>query len=253
MSDSRQMNLKDLAAAIRRRKVSSVEVTKALIARIDAMAADAQRVRARRGGGCAEIREGRRPRARRRQGERARCTACRSPTRTCTTPRASSPNAARRSARAGSRRRPRPRCERLEAAGSFRLGAVNMVEFAYGPTGHNVHTGNVCNPWSPDCITGGSSSGSGSAVGGAAGAGRARLRHRRLDPHAGAFLRRERLQADQQPRQPRQRDAALVHARHRRAAGADRRGLRDHPFDHRRARSARSDHRAGAEMGRARR
>jgi aspartyl-tRNA(Asn)/glutamyl-tRNA(Gln) amidotransferase subunit A len=55
--------------------------------------------------------------------------------------------------------------ERLEAAGSFRLGAVNMVEFAYGPTGHNVHTGNVCNPWDPARITGGSSSGSGSAVG----------------------------------------------------------------------------------------
>ena len=53
---------------------------------------------------------------------------------------------------------------RLEAAGTFRLGAVNMVEFAYGPTGHNVHTGNVCNPWSADSITGGSSSGSGSAV-----------------------------------------------------------------------------------------
>jgi hypothetical protein len=32
---SAEMNLKDLAAAIRRRKVSSVEVTKALLARID--------------------------------------------------------------------------------------------------------------------------------------------------------------------------------------------------------------------------
>ena len=39
-----------------------------------------------------------------------------------------------------------------------------MVEFAYGPTGHNVHTGNVRNPWDPTRITGGSSSGSGSAV-----------------------------------------------------------------------------------------
>jgi aspartyl-tRNA(Asn)/glutamyl-tRNA(Gln) amidotransferase subunit A len=55
--------------------------------------------------------------------------------------------------------------ERLEAAGSFRLGALNMVEFAYGPTGHNVHTGNVRNPWGVARITGGSSSGSGSAVG----------------------------------------------------------------------------------------
>ena len=39
-----------------------------------------------------------------------------------------------------------------------------MVEFAYGPTGHNPHYGAVRNPWNTDHITGGSSSGSGSAV-----------------------------------------------------------------------------------------
>jgi aspartyl-tRNA(Asn)/glutamyl-tRNA(Gln) amidotransferase subunit A len=39
-----------------------------------------------------------------------------------------------------------------------------MVEFAYGPTGHNAHYGPVHNPWGIDHITGGSSSGSGSAV-----------------------------------------------------------------------------------------
>jgi aspartyl-tRNA(Asn)/glutamyl-tRNA(Gln) amidotransferase subunit A len=39
-----------------------------------------------------------------------------------------------------------------------------MVEFAYGPTGHNAHYGAVRNPWNVDHITGGSSSGSGSAV-----------------------------------------------------------------------------------------
>src|SRR6185295_5665782 len=54
---------------------------------------------------------------------------------------------------------------KLEAAGAFRLGALNMVEFAFGPTGHNIHTGHVCNPWNRAHITGGSSSGSGSAVG----------------------------------------------------------------------------------------
>ena len=48
-------------------------------------------------------------------------------------------------------------------------------------------------------------------------------------------------------------DAALVHARHRRPAGADRGGLRDHPVDHRRARSARSDHRAARRSGTRRR
>ncbi len=54
--------------------------------------------------------------------------------------------------------------QRLEAAGSFRLGALNMAEFAYGPTGHNAHHGPARNPWNTAHITGGSSSGSGAAV-----------------------------------------------------------------------------------------
>jgi aspartyl-tRNA(Asn)/glutamyl-tRNA(Gln) amidotransferase subunit A len=53
---------------------------------------------------------------------------------------------------------------RLEAAGAFRLGALHMAEFAYGPTGHNSHLGHARNPWDPLRITGGSSSGSGAAV-----------------------------------------------------------------------------------------
>ncbi|RZN32457.1 amidase [Bradyrhizobium sp. Leo121] len=54
--------------------------------------------------------------------------------------------------------------QRLKDAGSIRLGSLQMVEFAYGPTGHNVHYGPVRNPWNVAHITGGSSSGSGSAV-----------------------------------------------------------------------------------------
>jgi len=54
--------------------------------------------------------------------------------------------------------------QRLKDAGSVRLGSLQMVEFAYGPTGHNYHHGAVHNPWNTDHITGGSSSGSGSAV-----------------------------------------------------------------------------------------
>jgi aspartyl-tRNA(Asn)/glutamyl-tRNA(Gln) amidotransferase subunit A len=53
---------------------------------------------------------------------------------------------------------------RLEVAGAFRLGALHMAEFAYGPTGHNHHLGAAGNPWDPLRITGGSSSGSGAAV-----------------------------------------------------------------------------------------
>jgi aspartyl-tRNA(Asn)/glutamyl-tRNA(Gln) amidotransferase subunit A len=54
--------------------------------------------------------------------------------------------------------------QRLKDAGTIRLGSLQMVEFAYGPTGHNPHYGPVHNPWNVHHITGGSSSGSGSAV-----------------------------------------------------------------------------------------
>jgi aspartyl-tRNA(Asn)/glutamyl-tRNA(Gln) amidotransferase subunit A len=54
--------------------------------------------------------------------------------------------------------------QRLKDAGTVRLGSLQMVEFAYGPTGHNAHYGAVHNPWGLDHITGGSSSGSGAAV-----------------------------------------------------------------------------------------
>jgi aspartyl-tRNA(Asn)/glutamyl-tRNA(Gln) amidotransferase subunit A len=54
--------------------------------------------------------------------------------------------------------------QRLKDAGTIRLGSLQMVEFAFGPTGHNAHYGAVHNPWHVDHVTGGSSSGSGSAV-----------------------------------------------------------------------------------------
>ena len=54
--------------------------------------------------------------------------------------------------------------KRLMDAGAILLGKTNLVEFAFGPTGVNTHTGTVANPWATDRVTGGSSSGSGSAV-----------------------------------------------------------------------------------------
>jgi aspartyl-tRNA(Asn)/glutamyl-tRNA(Gln) amidotransferase subunit A len=54
--------------------------------------------------------------------------------------------------------------ERLDAAGALDVARLNMAEFAFGPTGHNVHCGDCRNPWNPARITGGSSSGSGAAV-----------------------------------------------------------------------------------------
>lgn len=164
MSDIANMNLKDLAAAIKRRKISSVEATKALLARIEkwqpklnafarveaedalksAKAADRGLAAGKAKGPLHGV-----PLAHKdmyySKGKLAEC---------------------------GSKIRKgwvapvtATAVERLEAAGSFRLGAVNMVEFAFGPTGHNVHTGHVRNPWDFTRITGGSSSGSGSAVG----------------------------------------------------------------------------------------
>src|SRR6266536_587504 len=57
--------------------------------------------------------------------------------------------------------------ERMEVAGAVLVGALNMGEYAYDFTGENVHDGPSRNPHDPSRMTGGSSGGSGSAVGGA--------------------------------------------------------------------------------------
>ncbi|MFL2934416.1 MAG: amidase [Thalassobaculaceae bacterium] len=54
--------------------------------------------------------------------------------------------------------------KRLANAGALNLGGLNMAEFAFSPTGHNTHFGACKNPWNTKFVTGGSSSGSGSAV-----------------------------------------------------------------------------------------
>ena len=56
--------------------------------------------------------------------------------------------------------------ERLEAAGAILVGALNMGEYAYDFTGENVHDGPSRNPHDTTRMSGGSSGGSGSAVGG---------------------------------------------------------------------------------------
>ncbi|QBC32298.1 amidase [Pandoraea sp. XY-2] len=53
---------------------------------------------------------------------------------------------------------------RLDAAGAVDLGALHMAEFAMSPTGFNAHLGHGRNAWSPEHVSGGSSSGSGVAV-----------------------------------------------------------------------------------------
>jgi aspartyl-tRNA(Asn)/glutamyl-tRNA(Gln) amidotransferase subunit A len=55
--------------------------------------------------------------------------------------------------------------ERLEQSGSITTGSLIMSELAMGAAGRNEHFGHCRNPWNPDRICGGSSSGSGAAVG----------------------------------------------------------------------------------------
>ena len=56
--------------------------------------------------------------------------------------------------------------EQLEAAGAICVGALNMGEYAYDFTGENIHDGPSRNPHDPTRMSGGSSGGSGTAVGG---------------------------------------------------------------------------------------
>jgi aspartyl-tRNA(Asn)/glutamyl-tRNA(Gln) amidotransferase subunit A len=59
-----------------------------------------------------------------------------------------------------------PLIEKMEAAGAILVGALNMGEYAYDFTGENVHDGASRNPHDTTRMSGGSSGGSGSAVGG---------------------------------------------------------------------------------------
>ncbi|MFK8252291.1 AtzE family amidohydrolase [Ancylobacter terrae] len=56
--------------------------------------------------------------------------------------------------------------ERMAAAGAVCVGALNMGEYAYDFTGENLHEGPSRNPHDPAHMSGGSSGGSGAAVGG---------------------------------------------------------------------------------------
>ncbi|HZV20770.1 MAG TPA: amidase, partial [Hyphomicrobiales bacterium] len=163
MTDPSNLTLAEAAAAIRERKLSSVEMTEALLTRIDlwqdklnafvrldrgaalreATEADAELARGELRGPLHGV-----PLAHKdmyyRSGELAECGS---------------------KIRAGWRAPATSTAlARLAEAGALYLGALHMSEFAYGPTGHNAYLGHARNPWAPDRVTGGSSSGSGAAV-----------------------------------------------------------------------------------------
>src|SRR4051812_37778687 len=55
--------------------------------------------------------------------------------------------------------------EKLDSAGAVLIGKTGMHELAYGITSNNPHFGTIHNPWSRDCVPGGSSGGSCAALG----------------------------------------------------------------------------------------
>src|SRR5689334_11164552 len=166
-SGSDDMSAADIASAVAARKLSAVEVTEAALARIGKhdkvlnafTDVTAERARARAREIDAAIAAGK-----------------------SVGPLAGVPFAVKNlfdvkglSTRAGSKinrdRAPASRdatlIERMEAAGAVLVGALNMGEYAYDFTGENVHDGASRNPHDLARMSGGSSGGSGSAVGGA--------------------------------------------------------------------------------------
>ena len=103
---------------------------------------------------------------------------------------------------------------RLATAGTIDLGGLNMSEFAVGPIGNNVHYGDCHNPWNPGPRAGRLVQWLRRLGRGADRLWRARLGHRRINPHPVRHVRRRRLQADAEPRQPLRTDAALLLVRH---------------------------------------
>jgi aspartyl-tRNA(Asn)/glutamyl-tRNA(Gln) amidotransferase subunit A len=181
VSDPALMSLADAAAAIRARKLSSVEATQALLARIDQwqpllnafvrIEAD-EALEAAKDADAALAKHG--PRG---------------PLHGVPLAHKDMYYVAGKPAGCGSKIREgwiapatSTAIARLGEAGAIRFGALHMAEFAYGPTGHNAYLQHAHNPWDLHHITGGSSSGSGAAVA-------ARLTYAALGSDTGGSIR----------------------------------------------------------------
>ena len=118
---------------------------------------------------------------------------------------------------------------RLEESGAVIVGKTVTHEFAYG-----VNTPPTCTPWNLDCYPGGSSAGSGVAVDDRLRVRSDRDRYWRVHPDSRRRQRHRRSQTDIRPGQPVWRRSARHLARSRRTAHAHRRGQRGNASGHRR-------------------
>ena len=94
----------------------------------------------------------------------ARCTGCRSHTRTSPTPPGSGRRTARRSTRTMSPIGDEPFVSRVRDAGAILLGKTNTPEFGAGSHTFNPVFGPTRNPWDPSRSAGGSSGGAAAAL-----------------------------------------------------------------------------------------
>jgi aspartyl-tRNA(Asn)/glutamyl-tRNA(Gln) amidotransferase subunit A len=102
---------------------------------------------------------------------------------------------------------------KLYQASGVLLGKLATHEFAHGGPSFDLPWPPARNPWNRDHFTGGSSSGAGAAGRRRLCPWRARLRHRRLDPRACGAVRHRGAEADLWPRQPSGRLRQLLHLR----------------------------------------
>ena len=227
----------ELAAAIRRREVSCVEVMEAHLARIEAVnpllnaivTLDAE---------LGPARGARRPTppsgATRRPG---RCTACRSPSRTSRTPRACGRPTARRSTATTSR--PPTRCivARLRRAGAIVIGKTNTPEFGAGSQTFNPVFGATRNPYDLHAHAGRQQRRRGGRGGERHGPVRRRVGSRREHPQPRLLLQPRRAAHRAGPRAGGAVAGRVEPDGGARAAGAQRRGRRPAAAGHGRPRS----------------